>query len=89
MPRPAEIIGAIVRNSGYLEVVGDRLIYRSHSDAPPLSDELCALIRDHRDQLVAWLETPAKDQPARDLVTLDYAPDCEFFPSVAPPSAGN
>ena len=79
MPRPAEIIAAIVRNGGYLEVAGDRLVYRSHPDAIPLTDELCALIRDHRDELVSWLKTPAADLPAEDLEALDFAPDCKFL----------
>ena len=79
MPRPVEIIAAIVRNGGYLEVAGDRLVYRSYPDALPLSDEMCGLIRDHRAELVGWLRTPAADLPAQDLEALDYAPDCEFL----------
>ena len=79
MPRPAEIIAAIVRDGGYLEVAGDRLVYRSYPDALPLSDEMCGLIRDHRAELVGWLRTPAADLPPEDLEALDIAPDCKFL----------
>ena len=72
--RTVEIIAAIVQGGGYLEVAGDRLVYRSWPDALPLSDETRALIGEHRSELLVWLRTPAADLPHEDLEALDYAP---------------
>ena len=72
--RPVEIIAAIVHGGGYLEVDGDRLVYRSWPDAQPLSDETRALIRDHLAELLEWLRAPAADLPHEDLEALDFAP---------------
>ena len=72
----AELLAGVAKEGGYLTVEEGRVRY--HGPKASIEDRRDE-IRSRKTEIIAWLQTPAKDQPVEDLVALDYAPDCEFL----------
>ena len=72
-----ELIAGLAKRGCYLRATADDGIEfvgpRAH-----LTRAVRAFIRDHKDDVLEWLRTPACELPAEDLRLLDYSPDLEI-----------
>ncbi len=66
-----ELLNVIAGRGGRLTTENDRLEYVGPADG--LDDETRGLIRANRDDLFAWLRTPAEDLPIDDKVAMGWA----------------
>ena len=71
--RVARVLASLAKQGAYVRVLdGDRLEYVGPAEL--LTDDVRAVLREWRPEVVAWLRTPATEQPAGDLELFDFSP---------------